>query len=96
MQLRIPDGFLHRKRPTQLVRLDHDIKNVGVLLDVADAAACAGLLDHLLQQAAADGAVGIEAKRAGRERGISLEGGPFGPPEGVWFPSGRAARRFRW
>src|SRR4029450_12380458 len=70
--LRIADRFLHRKRPIQLGRLDDHVKNVGVLLHVADAAAGAGLVDHRLQQAAADGAVGVQPEHAGCLRRLSL------------------------
>jgi hypothetical protein len=88
-------AFLHRKLPTQLIRLDDDIKNMGVLLDVADAAARAGLIDDRLQHAAADGAVGIQAKDARLLRGVSLvQGGPFTPRQArraLTLSKGRAA-----
>src|SRR5882672_786291 len=62
--LRIPDRFLHGELPVQVARVDDHIEDMGVLLDVADAAAGAGVLNDLLQRAAADRAVGGEAERA--------------------------------
>src|SRR5690349_114257 len=61
--LRIADRFFHSERPIHVAGIDDDIKNVGVLLDIANAAARTGLVHDLLQRTAADRAVGGEAKR---------------------------------
>src|SRR5438094_7394133 len=61
----IPDGLFDGELPIHVARFDHDIKDVGILLNVADAAAGAGMIDDLLQRAAADRAVGGQTKRAG-------------------------------
>jgi hypothetical protein len=46
-----------------VARVDDDIKNVRVLLNVSDAAAESGMVHHLLQWTAADGTVSREAER---------------------------------
>src|SRR5262245_50594399 len=50
--------------PVELVRLDYQVEDVGILLDVGDAAAGTVLVDDILQQPTADRAVGGQMEDA--------------------------------
>src|SRR5215471_6919751 len=63
--LRIPDGFVDRKLPTEPRRFDDQVEHVRILLHVADSVARTGVIDDLLKQPAADRAVRVEPECGG-------------------------------
>src|SRR5258706_4726283 len=76
----IYDGFLHCELPIHVVCIDNHIKDMRVLLDIPDAAPGPGVVDDLLEQAAADGAVRVDLKGAlGGRRGVAGLSGRLPP-----------------
>src|SRR5262245_18274255 len=67
--------FFNPQGPIQAVRLDHEIEHMRILVDVAYAAAGPRLVDNLLQQPTADGAMGGDPERRRPARRASGGGG---------------------